>query len=384
MGPLSKTGEISQSATLWLAVFPIGFLFGYALQRAGMTDARKIAGVFYLRDVDVPVVMFSAIVFAMLGLWGLGLLGVLDIARVYLLPTYLWPMAVGGLIFGIGMAMGGYCPGTALASMVTGRLDALVFSIGVLVGTLVFADPYSLWEGLYKSGYLGVYRLDQVLGIGLGPTMLLVALIAVGGSVSLRRLQQTFWRNVEGPGPSGIRWMVGAAVLAAAGLALFSDRSFFAITNTAGSMGGWTQAWEDPYEPVIVDPLAAGRLAYRYQDRLRCFDLREPPRAGGELPGASPATPAELAAMPLDPATVIIAYGRQGDPRVRDAVGDLRKRGLRAFAVEGGFEALKPYYLDPLSPQLKASLSAGELSELTTYRKLWSPQPGPRMGAPQS
>ena len=384
MGPLSKTGEISQSATLWLAVFPMGFLFGYALQRAGMTDARKIAGVFYLRDVDVPVVMFTAIIFAMLGLWGLGLFGVLDIARVYLLPTYLWPMAVGGLIFGIGMAMGGYCPGTALASMVTGRLDALMFALGVFVGTLVFTDPYSLWEGLYNSGSLGVYRLDQVFGIGLGPTMLLVALVAIGGSVGLRRLQQYFWHNVEGPGSAGVRWMVGAAVVLAAALALFSDRSFFAITNTAGSMGGWTQAWEDPYESVIVDPLTAGRLAYRYQDRLRCFDLRESPRTGGELPGASPATAAELAEMPLDPTTVVLAFGRQGDPQVRDTVGDLRKRGLRAFAVAGGFEALKPYYLDPLSPRLKAGLSAGELKELEAYRTLCSPRMGPRSGAPQS
>jgi hypothetical protein len=48
MGPLAKTGEISQSLNLWLAAFPIGFLFGYALQRAGLTDSRKIAALFYL------------------------------------------------------------------------------------------------------------------------------------------------------------------------------------------------------------------------------------------------------------------------------------------------------------------------------------------------
>jgi hypothetical protein len=312
-------------------------------------------------------------------------LGLLDLGKVDLMPTYLTPMAVGGLIYGVGMVVGGYCPGTSFAAMVTGKLDALVFVLGFLAGTLLFGDLFPLWREFYGSDALGVLRLDQVLGIGLGPTLLLVVLIAVGGSIGLRRLQQSCWHNLEGPAPKGVRWLVGLALLIAAVLAFVPDRSFFAISNTAGSMGGWQRPWEDPYESVMVDPLAAGRLAYGSQDRLRCFDLRPlPEHERGHLQGASPITPTALDAMAFDPATLLLLYGRQGDPQVRDVAGSLRRRGLRAFAVEGGFAALKPYYVDPVSPQLQATLSPGDLSELEMYRALWSLRKGQYPGGPAS
>jgi hypothetical protein len=326
--------------------------------------------------------MFSAIVTGMLGLWGLSLLGLVDITRVYLLPTYLLPMAVGGLIFGVGMIVGGYCPGTAFAAVVTGKLDALVFAVGFVVGTLVFGDLFPMWERFYGADYRGVVRLDQLLGIGLGPMMLLVVLIAAGSTIGLRRLQQHFWHNIEGRAPAGVRWLVGLVVAATLVLAFMPNRAFFAIADTAGSVGGWEHPWADPYESVVVDPLTAGRIAYRHQDRLRLFDLRAGRQhQGGDLPGAVAITPAALETLVLDPASVVLVYGHQDDPQVRATVAGLRRRGLRAFAIEGGFAALKPYYLEPISPELKARLGTAKLSELETYRALWSPRQGPQAGA---
>lgn len=277
IGPLAKTGEISQTADLWFALFPIGFLFGYFLQRSGFTDSRKIAAVFYLKDVDVPVVMFTAIVVGMLGLFGLSLAGVLDISRVYLLPTYLGPMAVGGLLFGIGMAIGGFCPGTSVASLATGKIDALAFLIGVIVGTLIFGDFYPVWKDFYLSGYREVYSLNELLHLGLAPTIFLVILLAVGGSMGLRWLQQYFWHNVERK-PSPRRRALAAVALASAAVAAFliPTQAFFAIENTAGSMGGWDRPWADPLEKVMISPLAAGEVVYRHSDRIQCFDLRSP------------------------------------------------------------------------------------------------------------
>ena len=92
IAPLAKTGVISDSMNLWLAL-PIGFVFGFALFHAGFTDSRRIAWAFYFKDVSVPIVMFSAIVTGMLGLWGLSLIGFLDISLVYMLPTFLLPSA---------------------------------------------------------------------------------------------------------------------------------------------------------------------------------------------------------------------------------------------------------------------------------------------------
>ena len=196
IAPLAKTGAISPELNLWLAI-PIGFVFGFALFHAGFTDSRRIAWAFYFKDVGVPVVMFSAIVTGMLGLFGLSLIGFLDISEVYLLPTFLLPMAVGGLLFGLGMVIGGYCPGTAIASLVTGKIDALIFLVGFLLGSLLFGDLFPVWGDFYNSDYRGVVRLDQVLNIGLGTAVLGVVVVAVAGTLAMRWVQNHFWPATE-------------------------------------------------------------------------------------------------------------------------------------------------------------------------------------------
>jgi len=197
IAPFVKTGVISETVNLVLAV-PIGFLFGFGLFHAGFTDSRTIAGAFYLKDATVPVVMFSAIVTGMLGLWGLSLVGFIDSAEVFFVPTYLMPAIVGGLLFGIGMVIGGYCPGTAVASLATGKLDALVYFIGFLIGSLLFGDLFPLWADFYRSDYRGVFRLDELFDISLGWAVFLVVVVAVFGSLVLRLAERLLWRERTG------------------------------------------------------------------------------------------------------------------------------------------------------------------------------------------
>jgi uncharacterized membrane protein YedE/YeeE len=232
--PLAKTGVISAATNLWLAV-PIGIIFGFALFHAGFTDSRRIAWAFYFKDVGVPVVMFSAIVTGMLGLWGLSLVGVLDIAEVYMLPTFLLPMAVGGVLFGIGMAIGGYCPGTAAAAVATGKIDGIVFIVGFLIGSLVFGDLFPVWGDFYNSDYMGAFRLDQWLGISLGATVFAIVVIAVGGALGMRWMQNRFWPESDAdsePGPQRAQVvklqgaLIGAAMLIALTFAFFPTESF--------------------------------------------------------------------------------------------------------------------------------------------------------------
>jgi uncharacterized membrane protein YedE/YeeE len=192
IGPLVRNGIISDGTNYVFAVL-IGILFGYALQRSGFTNSRKIASAFYMKDVDVPVVMFTAIITSSVGLWGMSLLGLIDTSQMYFLPSYLLPMVVGGLIFGIGMAVGGFCPGTSLASMVTGKIDAMVFVGGFLLGSLLFGDLYPFWDKFYNSDAHGVWRIDQLFNINLGLAVLLIALLGVFGSLGMRKLQYKFW-----------------------------------------------------------------------------------------------------------------------------------------------------------------------------------------------
>ena len=192
IGPLVKNGLISGGINTLAAVL-IGILFGYALQRSGFTNSRKISAAFYMKDVDVPVVMFTAIVTASIGLWGMSLLGLIDLGKFYFLPSYLIPMIAGGFIFGIGMAVGGFCPGTSLASMVTGKIDAMVFVGGFLLGSLLFGDLYPIWDKFYNSDANGVFRIDQLLNVNVGLAVLIITLLGVFGSLGMRKLQYKFW-----------------------------------------------------------------------------------------------------------------------------------------------------------------------------------------------
>jgi hypothetical protein len=172
--PFYKLGAFGDETSLIVA-FLIGF--GFALERAGFGSARKLVPQFYLDDLAVFKVMFTAIVTAMLGVTYLAWAGFLDLSLVYLVPTYWVPQVVGGLVLGVGFVVGGYCPGTSLASTATGKLDGLVFVLGFAAGTLGFA----LVKGLYTAGDLGAKTLPQVLGIPYGVLVFAVVVMAVLG-----------------------------------------------------------------------------------------------------------------------------------------------------------------------------------------------------------
>ncbi|MEN8168471.1 MAG: YeeE/YedE thiosulfate transporter family protein [Pseudomonadota bacterium] len=229
IAPFAKTGLISDALNLWLAI-PTGFLLGLALQLAGFTDGRKIGRAFYFNDTDVPIVMFSAIITGMLGLWGLSLIGYIDISLVYFVPTYLAPVMVGGLLFGIGMVVGGYCPGTALASAVAGKLDALVFLIGFFIGSLIFGDFYPVWEDFYQSDYRGRLRLDELFGTSVGFTILIMVVIAIAWSLLMRLVQQRVWRNLVPVSSVLLRYaqytVIGLALSLAAIMTFFPNSMF--------------------------------------------------------------------------------------------------------------------------------------------------------------
>jgi len=105
----------------------LGFGFGFVLERAGFGSGCKLTAQFRLTDWSVFKVMFTAIVFAAVGLYVLELGGVVDARSIYVPAPYMWAIAAGGAAIGAGFAVGGYCPGTAMVGITTGRIDAIVF-----------------------------------------------------------------------------------------------------------------------------------------------------------------------------------------------------------------------------------------------------------------
>jgi hypothetical protein len=189
--PFFKFGLFGDETALVVA-FLLGIGFGFFLERAGFGSARKLVAQFYLTDLAVFKVMFTAIVTATLGLFWLGWAGVVDLALVYVPPTYLAPQVVGGLLLGIGFAVGGYCPGTSLVAISTGKLDALVYAAGIFAGVLAIGELWPWIAGFAESTAFGARTLPEVFGLSRGTVVLLVVLMALGGFAAAGALERRF------------------------------------------------------------------------------------------------------------------------------------------------------------------------------------------------
>jgi uncharacterized protein len=166
----------------------IGVAFGFTLERAGLGSARKLVGQFYLTDLTVFKVMFSAIVTAMLGVFWLARIGVLDLSHVYVPETFLVPQAAGGLIFGAGFALAGLCPGTSCVAAATGRGDGVMVVTGLFTGVLLTGFLFAPLQAFYERGGRGTLTWPQLLDVPYGAVVFVVVLMAIAGFLVAERV----------------------------------------------------------------------------------------------------------------------------------------------------------------------------------------------------
>ncbi len=181
MFPLSSTMELTQVTSLGLAVL-IGIGFGFFLEKAGFGSARKLVAVFYFYDMAVVKVMFTAIVTAMIGLFLFSSLGTLDMAELYIEPSNYPAAILGGIVFGVGFVIGGYCPGTSLTAAATGKLDGMAFLGGIFVASYAYAELFSGFDTWLASSARPDVTLPALTGIPMGWFVLLfIAFLALAG-----------------------------------------------------------------------------------------------------------------------------------------------------------------------------------------------------------
>ncbi len=164
MGPLIPQGIIDPA---WNNVFAllIGFAFGFILESSGFSSSRKLAGVFYGYDFVVLKVFMTAVMTCMIGLIYFDHIGIMSLKSIFILPTYLYSVIVGGVILGFGFILGGYCPGTSFCGVSIGKIDAIFYTIGLYLGILSFSSLYPLFEGLYNAKPMGPVLVNDLLGI---------------------------------------------------------------------------------------------------------------------------------------------------------------------------------------------------------------------------
>ncbi len=163
MGPLVP--DIISNELSFIIALLIGIAFGFILENAGFSSAKKLVGLFYGYDFTVLRVFLTAGITAMVGVVVLNHFHLINVSVIYINPLFLWSAIIGGLIMGLGFVVGGYCPGTSICAAAIGRKDAMYFILGAALGILVFIEGYPIFEGLYKSTYLGTPQLVNTFGI---------------------------------------------------------------------------------------------------------------------------------------------------------------------------------------------------------------------------
>jgi uncharacterized membrane protein YedE/YeeE len=142
----------------------IGIIFGFLLQKGGVTDYNVIIGQLLLTDFTVVKIMLAA---SITGMLGVHLLRSLGLAQLHPKPGSFGASVIGGLLFGIGFGILGYCPGTVAGAVGQGALDALFGGvIGMVIGAGIFAALYpKLQQTILSKGDFGELTLPTLFKV---------------------------------------------------------------------------------------------------------------------------------------------------------------------------------------------------------------------------
>ncbi|MBE2215752.1 MAG: YeeE/YedE family protein [Opitutaceae bacterium] len=362
--PLFKYGLFGDEISLIVA-FGIGIAFGFVLERAGFGNARVLAAQFYFRDLRVLKVMFTAIVTAMTGVYVLSRMGVVDLSLVYLTPTFLWPQIVGGLILGVGFVIGGYCPGTSCVSAATGRIDGIVYVLGMIFGLIGFAEIYPMVENFAHSSALGQITLSSLFKIPYGVLVFAVVVMAVVAFVGAEWAETKF----GGKKPDADSLLAPAKTLAPSRLLAGGIVGLGVIAAVSGDPYRGPFARVDTRELALnagtkADHISVDQLAdWLVQGRndFLLVDVREPAEfAAYHIPEAINVPLAALSPDIADRTERIVFYS---DGSIHSAQAWLLLKSLgysNAYMLFGGLEEWKDSILFPrlaadATPEQKAA-----------------------------
>ncbi len=158
-----------------------GIMFGFLLQKGRVIRYDKQVGALRLMDMTIVKFMLSSILVAMVGVY---LLKDFGIVKLQIKPTIIGAQVLGGLVFGLGWGVLGYCPGTQMGALGEGRWDAVWGLLGMLTGAAIFAEVYpALKETVLTWGVFGKITVPQMLGVN---HWVVIVVFAVGALLLFR------------------------------------------------------------------------------------------------------------------------------------------------------------------------------------------------------
>jgi uncharacterized membrane protein YedE/YeeE len=167
--------------TMLLYGLMTGVIFGFLLQKGRVTRYDRQLAALRLTDMTIVKFMLSTVLVAMVGTY---LLKDLGLVKLSIKPTILGGVILGGLIFGLGWGLLGYCPGTSAGAVGEGRFDGLWGILGMLGGAALYAEAYPAMEKTVLTwGNYGKITLPQILGIN---HWMVIAFFVAGGLLLFR------------------------------------------------------------------------------------------------------------------------------------------------------------------------------------------------------
>ncbi len=376
------------TASAHLAALVIGVFFGFALEQAGFGSSRRLAGIFYFRDMAVLKVMFSALVTAMIGLGYLLGLGWIHPDQLYFMPTVYGAQIFGGLLFGVGFVMSGWCPGTAAVGVASGKIDALIFLGGALIGSVLFNELFPIVKSYYTWGESGVLFVYDAMGLSRAAFAFWLTLVAVGcfwGSEYIERKKSgagLYWNSPF------LRTFSTALVLAAVGLFVVpaaptgTAASFSGAGEHASSMSQTANASQESKLLATVDaaedhvePEALADLMLAGEPGLLVVDVRSPEEyAQFHLRGAVHIPLPELAPRlaPNKNVGTIVLYsnGMTHPAQARDSLARLGFRNV--FILTDGLGGFAERCLKPVSLRMRAT-TPEQSAKIASWRTYFLP-----------
>jgi len=180
-----KPGESTPVKQLVLGLL-FGLAFGFLLQKGGVAKYHVLMGVLLLEDFTVIKAMLSAIVVGMVGVFALYSLG---LVKLHVKPTRYAANLIGGVLFGVGFALLGYCPGTGAAAVGQGNYDAVAGVLGLMAGSYLYAEASgTLGRTVMKWGDRGKLMLPEVVRLPVATFVVVFAAFVVVVLVALERM----------------------------------------------------------------------------------------------------------------------------------------------------------------------------------------------------
>jgi rhodanese-related sulfurtransferase len=370
--PLHLESLVGQYGS-YLVFLLIGVAFGYTLEIAGFGNSIKLANQFYLKDMTVLKVMFTAIVVAMVLIFGASALGLLDVNLIWVNPTYLVPGIVGGLIMGVGFIVGGFCPGTSLVAASTLKVDGVFFVLGVGTGVWLFGESVDSFLGFFNSSFMGRFTVSDWLGIPTGVVLVLLVLMALGMFFGGEIAERVFGQG-ERWGFSLVptnKWKIGGAAAILAVAVVVAIKGQPTLTQRWARMSAQEEAKLDQRD-VYVHPgevadlmanagMAVSILDVRAEQDFNLFHLANAHR----VDPAEVASPAFLSALKQAAEGTVFFLVSNDERDATAAYKTLRSAGaMNLYIVEGGINGwLDAFGIDPCvaTPLPKGAIETEQL-----------------------